>query len=64
MQRMVYATVKAFGGGQAQAQQTEEDEPVIDTTNPDFVKNFKGFTGMPGQQSRPIIPQNTEILFG
>ncbi len=24
------------------------DEPVIDTTKPEFVENFKGFIGAPG----------------
>lgn len=64
-----YAMTKAFQGGprkQAVSQAIDDDEEeVIDTTSPDFIKNFKGFT------NAPIAPQrtlggihNTEILRG
>lgn len=66
-QRIAYAIVKAFGGGKAQKHAVDEDEEVIDTTSPDFAKNFKGFTGTPAPPQRGI-PQrqmmSTEILLG
>jgi hypothetical protein len=44
MERLTYAVTKAivqaFGGGK---QQPEEKEPVFDTTDPEFTRNFLGF---------------------
>lgn len=63
-QRAAYSIVKAFNGekGQKQKQKPTEDEEVIDTTDPKFAEQFKGFTyAKPQRQSRQT---STEILFG
>lgn len=65
-----YATAKAFGGDrqtQRHKQAIDDDEEeVIDTTKPEFAKNFKGFT-----HTKPQAPQQgqqrqigTQILLG
>jgi hypothetical protein len=57
MQRLTIAIMKAFrGGGQGQQPPArEEEEPVIDTTDPDFVKNFRGFNfEKPKPKRRPL----------
>ena len=63
---MAYAIVKAFGGdkGQKPKPKTAEDEEVIDTTSPDFAKNFQGFTYAKSQPPRRPQQGSTEILFG
>lgn len=66
-QRTAIAILKAFGGGKQQAKQAvdDEDEPVIDTTDPEFAKNFKGFVNKPLQPQRQMRPmQSTQILRG
>jgi hypothetical protein len=42
-QRTTLAFLKAFGRGNAQQPAKPAAEPVIDTTDPNFVKTFKGF---------------------
>lgn len=70
---VAYAIVKAFGGdkkqqavNKQQVQDDEEDEPVIDTTDPKFLEEFRGFSY--GNQAPTVpparIPTSTEILFG
>ena len=66
---MAYAIVKAFGGGQKgqkkkQAKQPIEDDEVIDTTDPSFERNFRGFVHTKSQPRRPRRPTNTEIKLG
>jgi hypothetical protein len=38
---MTIAFMKAFGAVQGQPPAREEEEPVIDTTDPDFAKTFQ-----------------------
>ncbi len=49
-QRTTIAMLKALikAGTIHPAKPVEEDEPVIDTTNPAFAKNFQGFINAPG----------------
>jgi hypothetical protein len=61
MQRMTIAFMKAFGGGQGQPPAREE-EPVIDTTDPEFAKHFKGFNVEKPKPKRR--PQNTQFITG
>ncbi len=66
-QRTAIALLKAFNGGQKRpAQQTDDDEEVIDTTKPEFAQQFKGFTNTPKQPQRsmPTRPMSTQILMG
>ncbi len=42
-QRMTLAFMRALRGGMQPSTPAREEEPVIDTTDPNFVKNFKGF---------------------
>jgi hypothetical protein len=63
------AIARAFGGnpkGQnPQPKQAQDEEEVIDTTDPEFAKNFKGFTyGKPQPPRMPTNQTSTEILFG
>lgn len=66
-QRAAYSIVRALGGDKGQkqkpAKRTVEDEEVIDTTDPKFVEQFKGFTYAKPQPRRPQ-QGSTEILFG
>jgi hypothetical protein len=53
--------MKAFkGGGQGQQPPAREEEPVIDTTDPNFVKTFKGFNFEKPKPKRR--PQNTAFI--
>lgn len=47
--KLIYAIVRAFNGdGKKQPNKlVDDDEEIIDTTKPDFVEKFKGFTGKP-----------------
>lgn len=66
-QRIAYAIIKAFGGGQKQpAAHDDEDEEVIDTTRPEFTQTFKGFINAPAQRGVPAKRpgQHTDIKFG
>jgi hypothetical protein len=58
---MTIAFMKAFGGGQGQPPAREE-EPVIDTTDPEFAKHFKGFNVEKPKPKRR--PQNTQFITG
>lgn len=68
--RLIYAItsalVKAFGGDKKQARAHDlDDEEVIDTTDPKFAQQFKGFINQPGQVQR--MPQRhigTQIIMG
>lgn len=44
----------------------QDDDEVIDTTDPQFAGRFAGFTGTPGMaaQQRKVPMNNTEIKFG
>lgn len=48
--RLIYAIMKAFNGDGKQPRPIDDDEEIIDTTNPDFAKHFQGFIGAPGQR--------------
>jgi hypothetical protein len=66
---MAYAIVKAFGGdkgqkGQKPQPKPTEDEEVIDTTDPKFAEQFRGFTYAKPQPPRRPQQGGTEILFG
>lgn len=55
--RLVYAVTKAvvqaFGGDKKQKNKlVDDDEEIIDTTDPKFAEQFKGLTGIPGQRTR------------
>jgi len=66
-QRTAIAMMKAFGGAKAKRADDDEDEPVIDTTDPKFAQTFKGFINAPGtQRNMPVQkPQrSTEIIIG
>lgn len=62
-----HATAMAFNGGgkRGRRAQVEDDEEVIDTTSPEFAKNFKGFTNtkMHAPQRSQRQPE-TQILLG
>lgn len=63
------AIVLAFNGDKkAQASPIDNDEePVVDTTDPKFVEQFKGFTGTPqAQQQQPqrLPARGTQIIMG
>lgn len=63
------AIVKAFNGDRKQAGAIDDDdEEIIDTTDPTFAETFQGFIGQPGgnQPQRSIPPRqtNTQILMG
>lgn len=62
-QRLTLAIMRAFRGEQ-QAHQppAREEEPVIDTTDPEFAKHFKGFTIEKPKPKRR--PQNTQFISG
>lgn len=71
-QQTAYAIAKAFGGdkklhadnSRQKAVEAEEEE-VIDTTDPNFVKRFQGFTyGDKPQKAQNRVPTNTEIKIG
>jgi len=69
VQRLAYAIVKAFNGDQKgptkkPAKRIEEDEEVIDTTDPKFAEQFQGFTYAKPQPRVPTRQSSTEILFG
>lgn len=64
--QMAYAIVRALGGdqkGQKPKPKQIEDEEVIDTTDPKFAEQFKGFTYAKPQPRTPR-QTSTEILFG
>jgi hypothetical protein len=70
-QRITYAIIKAFGGGtwaqqQTASYRTDDEEEIIDTTDPNFTKFFQGFSYEKSQQPRrrPRRQTNTEIKFG
>lgn len=66
-QRTTLAIIKAFSNPKQRANHTDdEDEEVIDTTDPEFAKHFKGFTNTPigRQPPRPMPMRSTEILRG
>lgn len=55
MDRLTYAVTKAivaaFGGDKKpKPQELDEDEEIIDTTDPSFAEHFQGFTEIPGQR--------------
>lgn len=55
--RLMYAInraiVQAFGGDKKkQNKLVDDDEEIIDTTDPKFAEQFKGLTGIPGQRTR------------
>jgi hypothetical protein len=65
-QRTAYAIAKAFGAGEQKVHANnrkqpvvEEEEEIIDTTDPDFVKHFQGFTY--GDKPKNIPQQSNEI---
>jgi hypothetical protein len=58
MQRMTLAFMKAFGGGNQASPPAREE--VIDTTDPDFVKNFRGFNFEKPKPKRR--PQNAQFI--
>lgn len=66
--QIAYAIVRALGGDKGQKQKptkrAAEDEEVIDTTDPEFAKNFQGFTYAKPQPQRRPQQGSTEILFG
>jgi len=48
MNRLVHAIARAFHGDKAQQKpNTVDGEEPIDTTDPKFAEQFKGFTNMP-----------------
>jgi hypothetical protein len=50
-QRTELAILKALGRIKTQpAKPIEDDEPIIDTTDPSFAKSFQGFINAPGQR--------------
>lgn len=59
-QRLILAIRRAFGGGQPAQPPAREEEPVIDTTDPNFVKTFKGFNIEKPKPKRR--PQNTQFI--
>lgn len=59
-QRLTIAFMKALRGGGQQPPAREEEEPVIDTTDPNFVKTFKGFNFEKPKPKRR--PQNTQFI--
>ncbi len=66
-QRLALAIIRAFGGGKRSKRQVveDEDEEIIDTTDPKFAASFKGFTNIPGAPQRaPNRQTNTQILMG
>lgn len=68
VQRLAYAIARAFNGDKTgkKQQAAKEDEEVIDTTDPKFAEQFKGFTygGKPQPPHMPSRQTSTEILFG
>lgn len=69
-QKIAYAIVRAFNGdkdskpAKNKAREQEEEEEIIDTTDPEFAEHFMGFTYGDKPQARPRQAQNTEILIG
>jgi len=63
-QQIAYAIVKAFGGDKKQPARRKDEEEVIDTTNPEFAKHFRGFTHSKPQPRRPRRQTSTEIKIG
>jgi hypothetical protein len=71
-QKAAYAIVKAYNGDKTDGKQPknkgkkhEEEEEVIDTTDPEFAEHFRGFTyGDKPRAARPRQNVNTEILIG
>jgi hypothetical protein len=65
MQRLTIAIMKAFGSGQKQQPaQRSTNEEVIDTTDPEFTKHFKGFNYEKPNPQQRRRQQNTRILIG
>jgi hypothetical protein len=68
MQQIVYAIIKAFGGTSTQQtapHRIDNEEEIIDTTDPNFTKLFKGFSyEKPQSRRRPRRQTSTEIKFG
>ena len=60
------AIVLAFNGDKkAQASPIDDDEEPVDTTDPKFVEQFKGFTGTPQAQQQQRLPaRGTQIIMG
>jgi hypothetical protein len=63
-QRTSYAIARAFNGDKKQPAKRKDEEEVIDTTDPEFVKYFRGFTHSKPQQRRPNRQTSTEIKIG
>jgi len=64
-QRLTIAILKAFGSGQQPAKHPAQNEEVIDTTDPEFVKHFRGFNyEKPTRPQRRRQSHNTEIKIG
>lgn len=53
MNLITQAIARAFNGDKPRANAVvdDDDEEIIDTTQPEFVKQFKGFTGIPGRRT-------------
>lgn len=67
VQRLVYGIVRAFNGDkkdQRGRKPKEEDEEIIDTTDPEFAKHFQGFIHEKPQQARRPRQTSTDILIG
>lgn len=47
--RLIHAIVRAFNGDKTMQKPVDDDEKPIDTTSPEFAKQFQGFTGVPGK---------------
>ncbi|MGA8765251.1 MAG: hypothetical protein WB562_20455 [Candidatus Sulfotelmatobacter sp.] len=48
--RLIYAIVRAFNGDKATKKPVDDDEAIIDTTQPEFARQFQGFSGVPGMK--------------
>ncbi len=62
-----YAIAKALGGDRKTRTRPldDDDEEVIDTTQPEFAQNFKGFVNTkPQMQRMPSRQAGTQILMG
>lgn len=66
--RLIYAIVKAFNGdGKKQPNKMvdDDDEEIIDTTQPEFAEKFKGFTNTPViNRQQSFAQRGTEIIRG
>jgi hypothetical protein len=60
--RLIYAIVRAFNGdGKTKKPAVDDDdEEIIDTTDPTFAEHFKGFTGVPGSQAKRPFNQRSQ----